>query len=205
MAKQTFRDLFQRKVDYLRISVTDRCNLRCRYCTPETGVDLKTHEEILSLEKIYRLVEVAVSLGFSKFRLTGGEPLVRKGLIDLISDISKLKGVKDITLTTNRVLLASQGKTLKEAGFNRVNISLDTLKADRFHYITRVGNLEQALKGIEKAIKLDLGPVKINVVAVKGFNDDEVLDFAKLTMDKPQWWMWATKPKPKGKQLQEVE
>lgn len=179
------QDLFQRKIDYLRISITDRCNLRCRYCMPETGVDLKTHDEILSLEEIYRLVKVAVSLGFSKFRLTGGEPLVRKGLTNLIADMSKLEGVKDITLTTNGVLLAAQAKTLKEAGLNRVNISLDTLKEDRFRYITRVGDLKQVLAGIEAAIKYDLSPVKINVVAVKGFNDDEVLDFAKLTLDKP--------------------
>ncbi|MFA5536849.1 MAG: GTP 3',8-cyclase MoaA [Bacillota bacterium] len=178
-------DLFQRKIDYLRISVTDRCNLRCRYCMPAGGVDLKTHEDVLTLEEIFQLVKVAVAAGFSKFRLTGGEPLVRKGLTDLIAEMSGLEGVKNITMTTNGVLLAAQAQKLKEAGLDRVNISLDTLKADRYRYITRVGDLKQVLAGIEAAFEYKLEPVKINVVAMKGFNEDEWLDFARLTLDKP--------------------
>lgn len=179
------QDIFQRKIDYLRISITDRCNLRCRYCMPETGVPMKSHDEILSLEEIFQLVEIATLLGFTRFRLTGGEPLVRKGLVSLIKRISSLEGVEDISLTTNGVLLAAQAEELKKAGLNRVNISLDTLKEERFEYITRYNKFGQVLEGIDTAIKVGLNPVKINVVASKGFNDDEIVDFAHLTLEKP--------------------
>ncbi|HHX49982.1 MAG TPA: GTP 3',8-cyclase MoaA [Clostridia bacterium] len=178
-------DSFHRQIDYLRISVTDRCNLRCRYCMPADGVHLKTHEEILSLEEIFRLVEVAVSLGFTKFRLTGGEPLVRKGLVSLVERMVSLDGVRDITMTTNGILLPQYAGELKKAGLKRVNISLDTLKKDRFAYITRIGQIERVYQGIEASLEAGLKPVKINVVVVRGFNDDEILDFAHLTRERP--------------------
>lgn len=178
-------DTFQRQIDYLRISVTDRCNLRCRYCMPATGITMKTHEEILTLEEIFQVVKTATDLGFTKFRLTGGEPLVRKGLVTLIRKMASLPEIRDIALTTNGVLLPAQADQLKKAGLNRVNISLDTLRRERFRYITRVGDLEQVFQGMEAALQTGLTPVKINVVAVKGFNDDEILDFARLTMAKP--------------------
>ena len=179
------KDSFHRQIDYLRISVTDRCNLRCRYCMPAEGVSLKTHEEILSLEEIFQLVELAVSLGFSKFRLTGGEPLVRKGILSLVERMASLDGVRDLSMTTNGLLLAQYAGELKKAGLQRVNISLDTLKKDRFSYITRIGQIERVFQGIEAALAAGLEPVKINVVVVRGFNDDEILDFASLTRELP--------------------
>ncbi len=179
------KDSFHRQIDYLRISVTDRCNLRCRYCMPAEGVSLKTHEEILSLEEIFQLVELAVSLGFSKFRLTGGEPLVRKGILSLVERMASLDGVRDLSMTTNGLLLAQYAGELKKAGLQRVNISLDTLKKDRFSYITRIGQIERVFQGIEAALAAGLEPVKIKVVVVRGFNDDEILDFASLTRELP--------------------
>ena len=148
---------------------------------PAEGVSLKTHEEILSLEEIFQLVELAVSLGFSKFRLTGGEPLVRKGILSLVERMASLDGVRDLSMTTNGLLLAQYAGELKKAGLQRVNISLDTLKKDRFSYITRIGQIERVFQGIEAALAAGLEPVKINVVVVRGFNDDEILDFASLT------------------------
>ena len=174
-----------RKIDYIRISITDRCNLRCLYCMPEEGVDLLKHQELMTFEEIVRLVRSLVPLGIRKIRLTGGEPLVRKGVEDLIRQLRAIPEIEDITLTTNGMMLAEMAEELKAAGLSRVNISLDTLKEDRFKEITRWGNLTKVLEGIDKAIEVGLTPVKLNVVAIKGFNDDEFLDLARFAFDKP--------------------
>lgn len=178
-----FSDSFHRPIDYLRISVTDRCNLRCAYCMPAEGVPLMPHSDILTYEEIVKVVQAAAELGISKVRLSGGEPLVRAGLFNLVEMISRIDGIDDISLTTNGILLASQAADLKEAGLRRVNISLDTLKRERFHHITGYDGLSQTLAGIDQARKIKLDPVKINVVAMKGVNDDELLDFALLSKD----------------------
>ena len=175
-------DGFQRGISYLRISVTDRCNLRCIYCMPPEGVELVSHNDILSFEEILPAVRAAVSLGIDKIRITGGEPLVRSGIVDLVSMIAAVDGVKDISMTTNGVLLEKYAVRLAGAGLNRVNISLDTLKHERFKEITRVGTLSDALKGLEAAKGAGLTPVKINMVPMLGINDDEVIDFARMTL-----------------------
>lgn len=175
-------DGFGRKINYLRISLTDRCNLRCLYCMPEKGIsDIVPHEELLSLEEIYELTKAFVELGIDKIRFTGGEPLVRKNMVDLISKTSKLEGVKDISITTNGQLLKSMAKSLKEAGLNRVNISLDTLDPKKFSDITRGGSLASVFEGIDEAIKVGLTPIKINTVLMGGFNDMEIRDLVALT------------------------
>jgi len=175
-------DTYQRTINYLRISVTDRCNLRCVYCMPDGGIKLMSHLDILSYEEITTLVKAAAALGIDKVRLTGGEPLVRAGVSDLVKMIADIDTIKDISMTTNGMLLAKYAAELKEAGLGRVNISLDTLKPERFRQITRCGKLEDTLKGIDAAIEADLTPVKINMVVMAGVNDDEIIDFAKKTI-----------------------
>jgi len=176
-------DSFQRPINYLRISVTDRCNLRCIYCLPPEGVDLVSHREILSYEEVYTVARAAAELGINKIRITGGEPLVRLGLPKLIQMLAQIEAIDDISLTTNGVLLSSYAAELKQAGLQRVNVSLDTLKQDRFERITRGGsNLEQVLEGIEAARGVGLEPVKLNMVVMSGINDDELLDFATKTV-----------------------
>ena len=175
-------DSFQRPINYLRISVTDRCNLRCIYCMPAEGVSLMSHNDILSYEEIYTVVKAAVELGINKVRLTGGEPLVRAGLPELVQLLASIDAIDDISLTTNGALLAHHAAELKKAGLQRVNISLDTLKPDRFKHITRCGNLADTLEGIEVARAVGLNPVKINVVVMSGINDDELTDFATKTV-----------------------
>jgi cyclic pyranopterin phosphate synthase len=174
-------DSFQRNINYLRISVTDKCNLRCVYCMPEQGVELTHHGDILRLEEIALVVKSAVISGIRKVRFTGGEPLVRKGIIDLIGMVHEIPEIDDIALTTNGVLLPEMALSLKKAGLNRVNISLDTLSAEKFSIITRGGDLSQVWRGISSALEAGLAPVKINTVAMKGFNDDEIDDFVDLT------------------------
>jgi cyclic pyranopterin phosphate synthase len=176
-------DSFQRPINYLRISVTDRCNLRCVYCMPEEGVPMLAHFDILSYEEIFTIVKAASELGVNKVRLTGGEPLVRAGLADLVRLLAGLKSINDISLTTNGILLERYAAELKEAGLMRVNVSLDTLQPDKFRRITRRGYLEDTLNGIEAARSAGLNPVKINVVVMAGLNDDEVQDFARKTVD----------------------
>ncbi len=176
-------DSFQRPINYLRISVTDRCNLRCAYCMPAEGVSLMSHSDILSYEEIYTIVKTAAELGINKVRLTGGEPLVRDGLPELLRMLRGIDTIDDISLTTNGTMLAQYAAELKQAGLQRVNISLDTLKADRFESITRCGNLEDTLSGIEAAKSAGLNPVKINVVVMSGINDDELPDFAAKTIN----------------------
>ncbi|MGB9886157.1 MAG: GTP 3',8-cyclase MoaA [Moorellales bacterium] len=179
------RDRWGREINYLRISVTDRCNLRCRYCMPEEGVERKSHEEILRLEEIVRLLEVAVRLGLTRIRFTGGEPLVRRNFSYLVSRAAALPGVEDLALTTNGVLLAEKAEELRQAGLRRINVSLDTLNPEKFAYITRGGDLARVWAGIEAALSLGLEPVKVNVVIFRGFNEEEVEAFAALTRERP--------------------
>ena len=175
-------DSYGRKINYLRISITDLCNLRCRYCMPEKGVCKVEHGDILTIEEIEQIAKTFVSLGIEKIRLTGGEPLVRNGVLKLVENISKLEGLKDLAMTTNGVLLKKHAKDLKSAGLNRVNISLDTINSKKYSSITRGGRLKDVLEGIEEAQKVGLTPIKINIVLIGGFNDDEVEDFVKLTL-----------------------
>ncbi len=175
------RDRYNRQIDTLRISVTDRCNLRCTYCMPEKGVIAKDPDEILSFEEIEKVVRIVATLGITKIKITGGEPLARKGIAHLIEMLSGVKGINDISMTSNGISLAKFVRDLKDSGLNRVNISLDSLNKDRFTSITRGGDIRYVWQGIEEAIKAGLEPVKINVVMIKGFNDDEIVDFAGLT------------------------
>ncbi len=183
--KQPLIDSYERKIDYLRMSITDRCNLRCVYCMPAEGIELARSSDILRYEELLRIARIAAAHGVSKLRLTGGEPLVRKGLVEFISELSKIEGIKDLSLTTNGVLLAEYAERLKEAGLDRVNVSLDSLDRERFAKVTRGDDLDKVLKGLERAQEVGLTPVKINMVVIKGFNDDEIMDFAMLTKVKP--------------------
>lgn len=178
-------DRYGRSIDYLRVSLTDRCNLRCIYCMPEEGVYKKSHEEILRFEEILKIVNAAALLGVKKIRYTGGEPLILKGIEELIEKTSKVSGIKDIAITTNGILLEDLADKLKESGLNRVNISLDTLKEDKFKQITRGGDINKVLRAIQKCISIGLTPVKINTVLIKGINDDEISDFINLTRELP--------------------
>jgi cyclic pyranopterin phosphate synthase len=176
-------DSFHRPINYLRISVTDRCNLRCVYCMPAEGISLVSHDDILTYEEIYTVARAAAELGINKIRLTGGEPLVRLGLPELIRMLARIEGIDDISLTTNGTLLGRYAAELKSAGLRRVNVSLDTLKPERFKLITRLGdNLGEVLAGIEAAGVVGLEPVKLNTVVMAGINDDELLDFAAKTI-----------------------
>ena len=179
------KDPFGRKIDYLRISVTDRCNLRCMYCMSPEGVKQIKYKEILRYEEIVRIVELATSLGVRKIRITGGEPIARKNITYLISSLSAMRCIEDISLTTNGVLLERYADELARAGLDRVNISLDSLKHARFADITRGGTLKVVLRGIERAEKAGLVPIKINMVPIKGFNHDEIGEFSKITLTKP--------------------
>lgn len=178
-------DPFNRRLNYLRLSLTDRCNLRCLYCMPEQGVPKLAHEEILTYEELLRLARLSVRLGIEKIRLTGGEPLVRKDLSRLIRHLAALPGIRDISLTTNGVLLAEQARALWEAGVRRINISLDTLNPEKYAAITRFDVFHRVWEGICTAEEIGFSPIKINVVAMKGINDDEILDFARLSLHKP--------------------
>jgi len=179
----THFDAYSRPINYLRISVTDRCNLRCLYCMPPEGVPWRPHEQILRYEEIETVVRAATELGISKVRLTGGEPLVRPGIVGLVRMLARVPGVDDLTMTTNGVLLSRYAEALAEAGLRRVNVSLDTLRAERFHRITLLGRIEGVLAGIKAAHRAGLEPVKINTVVIRGMNDDEVVDFAQKTTD----------------------
>jgi cyclic pyranopterin phosphate synthase len=183
--KTMLMDNFSRRINYLRISITDRCNLRCRYCMPDEGIDLIPHDEILRYEEILRVARLYGQLGINKIRLTGGEPLVRKGALDLIRGILHIQEIEDLSLTTNGVLLGEFASDLVRAGIKRINVSLDTLNREKFAYITRGDRFPEVRMGIEKALDMGLFPVKLNVVAIKGFNDDEILQFARLTLEKP--------------------
>ncbi|MCK4752591.1 MAG: radical SAM protein [Planctomycetes bacterium] len=158
-------DRFYREINYLRISVTDRCNLRCRYCMPSEGIKLLKHEDILSFEEIVDFTKIAVDMGITKVRLTGGEPLVRRGIINLVEAIADIDGIEDFAMTTNGTLLAEHAKSLADAGLARVNISLDTTDAERYQQFTRCGDIEQVFAGIEAAQIAGLNPIKLNCVA----------------------------------------
>ncbi|WP_432665914.1 GTP 3',8-cyclase MoaA [Wukongibacter baidiensis] len=176
-------DNIGRKINYLRISVTDLCNLRCRYCMPEEGLCKKDHKDILRIEEIEEIVREGAKIGINKVRITGGEPLIRKGIIELVGKISRVQEIKDIAMTTNGILLKKYARELKDAGLNRVNISIDTLDKDKYEKITRGGNIADVLEGIEEAKRVGLVPIKLNIVLIGGFNDDEINDFVNLTRD----------------------
>ena len=177
-------DQHKRRIDYLRISVTDRCNLSCVYCKPRSGMKVLRHSEILTYEEICRLVALAVRLGITRVRVTGGEPLVRRGIIDFIASLYSQEGLEDISITTNGVLLEEMADGLIKAGKPRLNISLDSLNPHKFRTITGSDNYEQVWRGINRAEELGFFPLKINMVPVRGMNDNEVADFARLTLNR---------------------
>lgn len=178
-------DNFNRHINYLRISVTDRCNLRCTYCMPKEGLSQIGHDDVLRYEEILKIARIAAKKGISKIRITGGEPLVRKNIISLVSDINNIDGIEDISITTNGVLLKKCAAQLKKAGLKRINISLDSLEKNKYSEITRGGNLDDVLEGITEAKINDFNPIKINFVPLKGINDNEIATIAKLTMERP--------------------
>lgn len=178
------KDKFGREIDYLRVSVTDNCNLRCIYCMDEKGNKFLNKDEKLTDDEIYKVVKESAKLGIKKVRITGGEPLVRPGVVSLISKINNTEGIEEIYLTTNGILLADMIDELSKNGLKGVNISLDSLKEDRFNKLTRVGNLHKVLEAIDKAIALGI-KVKLNTVIVNDINKDEIIDFVNLTKEKP--------------------
>lgn len=180
-------DPHRRRIDYLRISVTDRCNLRCHYCMPAEGKAWLDRDDLLSYEEIAQLVErVFLPLGLAKIRLTGGEPLLRRDLSRLVAMLRSLPGIRDISLTTNALFLASQAEALRAAGLDRVNISLDSLDPERFRHITRGGDVTKVLQGLAKAVEVGFDPIKLNTVVLPGVNDgDDLVQLAELTLEQP--------------------
>jgi cyclic pyranopterin phosphate synthase len=180
------QDPFGRAIEYLRISLTDRCNLRCVYCMPEHGLPYENNAEILSVDEILRIVRLLAKHGLKKVRLTGGEPLVRaQEVLSLISEISQIPEITDLGMTTNGVLLAPLAKALREAGLSRINISLDTLRPERFAKIARFAKFKEAVSGLEAAEAAGFSPIKLNMVVMRGINDDEIPDFAATTFLRP--------------------
>jgi cyclic pyranopterin phosphate synthase len=178
-------DGFKRRINYLRISITDRCNLRCIYCVPPTGDRKLEHKEILRYEELLRIVRIAVELGINKIRLTGGEPFVRKGIGEFIPMLMSIDGLDDVSLTTNGVYLKDNLDMLKAAGIERINVSIDSLKRLNFKFITRFDYFTRVWEGIEMARDMGFSPIKLNVVVMKGINDNEVLDFGRLAIERP--------------------
>jgi len=181
--KNMLFDSYGRRLNYLRISVTDLCNLRCMYCMPQEGIQKLAHHEVMTLEELLEVAGALVELGIDKIRITGGEPLVRKGIVSLIKELSQYDGLREIAMTTNGILLGRYAAELKAAGLKRVNISVDTLDPEKYEKITRGGNLEMVLEGIKEAQRVGLGPIKLNTVLIGGFNDDEIEKFVALTAD----------------------
>lgn len=179
------QDQYRRQIEYLRISITDRCNLRCKYCMPAEGVQWIPHERILTYEEILRVMRISTTLGFRRFRITGGEPLIRSGVLEFLQNASQIPGVEDLMLTTNGILLADMAEDLKKAGVNRVNISLDTFNEDRFRELTRGGDIKKVFQGIHRSLEVGLHPVKLNVVVVRDFNSHELPRFMELARDYP--------------------
>jgi cyclic pyranopterin phosphate synthase len=173
-------DREKRHLNYLRISITDRCNLRCLYCVPEGRIPKLDHDDILSYEEILRLVEIGIALGIRKVRITGGEPLVRKGAVDFLARLKRIRELEDVSLTTNGVLLETFGQRIFDAGVRRINVSLDTLNRGKYAHITGYDHFDRVWKGIRKALDIGFAPIKINVVAMRGINDDEIIQFGKL-------------------------
>lgn len=176
------KDLYGREINYLRISVTDLCNLRCQYCMPEDGVCKVEHQDVLSTEEFYEIAKVFVELGVEKIRITGGEPLVKNGIVELVEKIASLD-LKELAMTTNGLLLPKYAEDLKKAGLDRVNVSLDTLDAYKYSEITRGGDLFEVLKGIDEAKRVGLTPIKINTVLIGDFNIDEIENFVYITKE----------------------
>jgi GTP 3',8-cyclase len=180
-----FADGFGRRIEYLRISLTDRCNLRCVYCMPEEGVPYEDPAGVLTWEEIERIARVYAGAGLRKVRLTGGEPLVRKDVSGLAARLTAIPGVREVTLTTNGILLPRDADALYAAGIRRVNVSMDTLRPERFVQIARRPDYERAWAGVEAALRVGFAPVKLNCVVMRGVNDDEIADFARLTLARP--------------------
>lgn len=185
MLNKQLIDRHNRNLNYLRISITDRCNLRCIYCMPRKLIPKLPHKDILRYEEILRIVKIGVRLGISKVRVTGGEPLVRKGVFDFLEQLSKIDGLSDISLTTNGVLLKDNIDRIKSSGVNRINISVDTLNKKKFYKITGYDFFDQIWEGIDQANKLNFDPIKLNVVPIRGVNDDELIDLARLSFTYP--------------------
>lgn len=179
------RDSFNRNIDYLRVSVTDRCNLRCVYCLPESYGAFAPAKDVLGDDELLTLISSFVEVGFSRIRITGGEPLVRSGIVELVRRVAALDGVTDVAMSTNGLLLRRHARALAEAGLKRVNVSLDSLDAEKFHEITRHGEIETVLAGIDAALDAGISPVKLNVVVARGFNESEIGAFARLTETRP--------------------
>ena len=178
-------DRLGRDITYLRISVTDKCNLRCRYCMPEEGVCKKNHADMLTEDEFITAVEVAASLGITKIRITGGEPLVRKNIVSICRRAAAVEGIKEVCLTTNGILLPELAVPLREAGVKRINLSLDTLDPEKYAYITRIGKLENFKAGLDAAFAAGFEKIKVNAVLIGGFNDDEIVQLAELTKQYP--------------------
>ena len=178
-------DSFGRKIDYLRISITDHCNLKCYYCTPFSGRDHLSRTQILSYEELLKVAKAAAHCGITKIRITGGEPLVRKGVVEFCRMLSEIDGLNSLALTTNGIYLEEMAEPLFNAGVRRINISLDTLRPERFEKITGYNRLPRVLAGIRRAEQIGMQPIKINTVVMRGINDDEIEDLARLTLDKP--------------------
>ena len=178
-------DSFGRDITYMRVSVTELCNLRCRYCMPADGVCKKQHEDMLTEDETITAIRAAASLGISKLRITGGEPLVKKNILSICERAARVPGIREICITTNGTLLPSLARPLREAGVSRVNISLDTLDADKFRYISRCGELTQAVDGIRAALEAGFDKIKLNTVLIGGFNDEEIPALAELTRRYP--------------------
>jgi len=185
MLKQKLIDKYNRHLNYLRISITDRCNLNCMYCMPPGFIPRLPHNEILRYEEIIRIIKVGISLGISKVRITGGEPLVRKGVYDFLEQLADMDGLRDIALTTNGVSLKDNIEKIKAAGIKRINISLDTLSRNKYKEITGHDRFDQVWEGIQLAHKNGFDPIKLNMVALSGMNDDELSDFARLSFSYP--------------------
>jgi len=175
-------DSFGRNIHYLRISLTDRCNFRCVYCMP-ADMQFAPQSHLLQDEELLRLVRIATTVGFNRVRLTGGEPTVRRNLVNLVAGIASTPGIQEIAMTTNALRLEKLAEPLARAGLKRVNISVDTLDAERFYKITRFGKLEQVWRGILAAERAGLNPIKLNAVVVRGYNEDDIVDLARLTLD----------------------
>lgn len=178
------KDSYGRYINYARFSLTDRCNLRCKYCMPEDGVELLKHEDILSFEEYLKLAQALVKLGIVNFKLTGGEPLVRRGLVDFIKSLKSLDGVKDVSLTSNGILLEDMGPDLVQAGVDGINISLDTLNPLKYKEITRRGDLEKVLRGIDSLLDMGLENIKINTVAMSPLDEEDIINIVNLARDK---------------------
>jgi cyclic pyranopterin phosphate synthase len=185
LAELKLIDPYNRHLNYLRISITDRCNLKCIYCVPRDLIPRLSHDDILTYEEILRLVRIGIKLGISKIRVTGGEPLVRKGVYGFLSDLSRLDGLTDLSLTTNGVSLNANLEKIKAAGIKRINISLDTLNRTKFERITGFDLFDQVWQGIEMALNMGFHPIKLNIVALNGVNDDELTDIARLSFQYP--------------------